>query len=167
MPNWYTSEIIIDGTNEEISEILSRYFTPCISERNPKAFGVMLDFNKVIPMPEMLDKICVGVCKIDGVTTSRWIEENGGKRKLNEAEEAIVAEHDSWLDWSVTNWGTKWRCTDQSWMVHSEGQIEGEIETAWSPPIGIFRAIQDAFPDVTIQVEGRDEGEDVMEVVVW
>ena len=56
---------------------------------------------------------------------------------------------DRWYDWNINNWGTKWDVDPE--CDHFESNcFECEFETAWSPAEGIYYAIQEKFPDVSI-----------------
>ena len=58
---------------------------------------------------------------------------------------------DRWYHWRVHNWGTKWEAYDQSEEVDEEcGYAEFTFNTAWAPPDGIYNAIVEKYPDVSI-----------------
>ena len=58
---------------------------------------------------------------------------------------------DSWYNWRVQNWGTKWDCysleIDDTDMPHG---FEVNFETAWSPPEEVCYAIKDQYDDLSI-----------------
>jgi len=84
----------------------------------------MLDFNKIVPMPEEL--------KIDATTANVKTEEG---KKLKKQQDSNIKKygHKDWYDWSVENWGTKWN--SYSCSLAEEGI---SFDTAWSPPIPIL-----------------------------
>lgn len=61
--------------------------------------------------------------------------------------------NDTWYDWNIKNWGTKWNSMHTT-IING---CEVEFETAWSCPLEIFRALSKQYPDVTIYVEYADE----------
>jgi hypothetical protein len=56
---------------------------------------------------------------------------------------------DRWYSWNNNNWGTKWELGEVD-CEHDEETLECEFQTAWSPPEGIYQALRDQFPDVSI-----------------
>lgn len=59
---------------------------------------------------------------------------------------------DTWYEWSIENWGTKWnssRCSyDNNTII---------FETAWSTPEPIFQRLSEEFPKDIIEVDYADE----------
>lgn len=48
-----------------------------------------------------------------------------------------------WYWWRVNNWGTKWDCNIVSYTWNDDYEICLTFDTAWSPPIAIYEAIQE------------------------
>jgi len=62
----------------------------------------------------------------------------------------------NWYDWRINNWGTKWNAYD---FNDIEPGSYGFC-TAWSPPIPVIRALSKLFPEVRIEIEYHDEGDE-------
>lgn len=60
---------------------------------------------------------------------------------------------DSWYDWCINNWGTKWNATN----TYISNDSELEFETAWSCPVNILKELSKQFNDVKIIVDFADE----------
>lgn len=60
---------------------------------------------------------------------------------------------DGWYHWSVANWGTKWNSYDVEWK--SDNVIR--LDTAWSIPQPVYRALAEKFPNVKFFVFFADE----------
>lgn len=132
------------------------------------------DFNKLIPMPEEL-QITSG--SLGGV--SRAILFGGGdlnllglsecksrfekmdfERKVEDIQHAIKLEtnkrkhgFDTWYDWSIKNWGTKWG-------AYSNVQADDftfEFQTAWSAPLPIIEKLIELFPKINFTHTWADE----------
>ena len=61
---------------------------------------------------------------------------------------AELLETDTWFDWRVHNWGTKWDAAEAT-----VGQIQGDalllvFDTAWSPPLGVYARLHELGFDV-------------------
>lgn len=71
---------------------------------------------------------------------------NGVRAVLSDGTELIPA----WYDWRCKNWGTKWNACDTE--VAREGDaILLSFDTAWAPPIPIFKEVARRFPNLTIK----------------
>jgi Ferredoxin-like domain in Api92-like protein len=57
--------------------------------------------------------------------------------------EGTVSPGDSpnWYDWRVANWGTKWQESEPYVVRSLAGELLVSFQTAWSPPIGIYRRL--------------------------
>lgn len=66
-------------------------------------------------------------------------------------------------DWRCRHWGTKWNAI--CFEIRRESDIEDghatvEFETAWTPPIPIFRRISELFPTLQFEFRWRDEDDE-------
>ncbi len=71
----------------------------------------------------------------------------GKEKKIALANKPTIRE-DSWWDWRVLNWGTKWDIGDAPFtnsINNSTGvrALHLAFETAWSPPINIYEALKE------------------------
>lgn len=48
---------------------------------------------------------------------------------------------DDIINWNNDNWGTKWEPIDVIYEAISEREINITFDTAWSPPIGIYKVL--------------------------
>lgn len=78
-------------------------------------------------------------------------------------------EGESWYDWRIENWGTKWDLVQNGTTItpivdNCEPAFDHEatfgmgFQTAWSPALGLFAKITEQFPDVFIQYRYLEEG---------
>ena len=140
MPNWCSNEVQIDGNKEDIAKFTEECFT------NHKGVSV-LDFSKVLPEPDY-DKP-----KKDGT------HNNGVQTELLDAMP-------DWWHWRNDNWGTKWNLvpnhdgdlTSYDVVAQGDDYIQLVFDTAWSPPNGIYEAIVDKYPDISVNWFYREDG---------
>jgi hypothetical protein len=59
---------------------------------------------------------------------------------------------DSWYDWCIDNWGTKWNATEGT-----IGENYLEFETAWDPPFPVIMELSRRFPELIFNHEWADE----------
>lgn len=60
---------------------------------------------------------------------------------------------DSWYDWCVNNWGTKWN----AYRTYRNSDDEVGFETAWSCPFEVLKELSKQYKDVEIDVQYADE----------
>lgn len=126
-----------------------------------EAHRVHIDFEKIIPMPDVVRNTVCGSRKFDGSDEIHnvWYinHDTGEERPLTKEERSILKRFrsDNWYDWSVNHWGTKWNAYDTR-----EGDEPNEIifDTAWSPPTPVIHALAKRHPAISFVMESVDEG---------
>ena len=140
MPNWCMNEVQIDGNEEDIAKFTEECFT------DHKGVAV-LDFSKVLPEPDY-DKPKKDGTHNDGVQTE------------------LHSVMPDWWTWRNDNWGTKWNLVPNhdgdltAYLTVEDGEdyISLEFDTAWSPPEGIYEAIVEKYPDLSVNWFYREDG---------
>jgi len=134
MPNWCSNSLKLVATNEEskkkLSDIVQELTRAVATKTNPAVFEIIL------PVPEDL-KITAGFL---------------GKGTPEQAKlEALQADnlknygHQDWHSFCVGEWGTKWdmSISDSPEVFELEGDtLTIYFDTAWSPPEGIYHALE-------------------------
>jgi hypothetical protein len=64
----------------------------------------------------------------------------------------------SWYEWSVENWGTKWNAYQYSEVERVNGRLEFTFQTAWGVPESIFAKLAEMWPGLHIDIVSFDEG---------
>lgn len=149
MPNWCTNILGAFAQDGQQTVIPEQYLDNKTGS---------IDFNKIVPRPDILNKVTTGGCRIDGEYVTRWVEEPIGEdktkaRKLTPDEEAQIKALgcESWWDWSIDNWGTKWNACEGS----SDGYWQF-FDTAWSPPSKVIEVLSKKHPELIFYL-GFDE----------
>jgi hypothetical protein len=117
MPNHITNTIYFEGDLNQIAQLRKKI-------RSVEDTRRLMDFNKIIPMPD-------DVYKGD----------------LGKKEEEIYGKN-NWYDWSYANWETKWNAYEIQ-ILNFEGQ-NIQFLTAWSPVIRLMEKLSSMFPNVII-----------------
>lgn len=131
MPNHITNKLTINGTEEQVNEVLN--FIKIEETENSECFGIgTIDFNKITPMP-------------------KWIFQ----KDLGEEDRKKYGEENCWYSWSLENWGTKWNAYSQPDERNTEDTIY--FQTAWSGVPDLISKLAWIFPDVTIEYSYADE----------
>lgn len=121
MPNHCVNELIVSGSTDEKARFL-------------KMVGENLDFDRIIPYPEefkKLDEAAEAFDKQEGIPYANGRPKDGF--------------NSGGYEWCVANWGTKWG----SYNVEFSDGFYGtrfRFQTAWSPPIPVFRKLCEMFP---------------------
>lgn len=158
MPNWTSNFITIKGDPQDI-----RAFLDAVRSEDQ-----LFDFQKIMPMPELLRKTATGRTVIGGKSVTSWYVVREASLETPEEIRAFTPEeqtalrdigHSNWYDWSLANWGTKWNACDP--RINDEtikrGYIEIIFDTAWEAPVPILRKIIVDFPKLTFECRWRNE----------
>jgi hypothetical protein len=120
MPNWVVNTLkVIKGDPREIFEFVR-------SERS------VIDFNKLIPMPESI-----------------W---NSDPEVVTPSGFKVPA----WYAWSIDNWGTKWNASEAGYSTRDPERAIW-FDTAWDPPVPVFEALAKRFPNHEIVVHSDED----------
>jgi hypothetical protein len=157
MPNWTSNHISAEGEAADIRAFLEAV----------KWEDKIFDFNRLIPMPELLKRTGSGFRTIDGKNVESWIEDEDSKGKAvarcftsEEHRELEQIGYSNWYDWAVANWGTKWNACHIDILDSSEyGYAEISFDTAWDAPVPVLLKMREMFPKLTFNCEWRHEDE--------
>lgn len=138
MPNHCTN-LLSCTSGKSLGEVLKPYMTDD---------GRNIDFNKIVPMPEGIEKTCRD-SSIEEITKQRTPEEEEARKKTQDAlyeQNEKAYGYRSWYDWSVAMWDTKWPAYSCWTLEEGSGLTLDDIsdlgfQTAWSPPINVIRQL--------------------------
>jgi hypothetical protein len=73
-----------------------------------------------------------------------------------------------WYDWCNKNWGTKWDAQNpyrrKAVTEGDSAEVKYEFQTAWAPPIPVYKAMAEMFPNINIYITYDEPG---MEFSGW
>lgn len=153
MPNHCTN--LLSCTSNDLGKVLKPYMTED---------GKNIDFNKILPMPEGIEK-SVELSSIEIITSDNTQEAMEARKKERETlaeENKEKYGFESWYDWSVENWGTKWNAYNCWTLEEGSGLTIDDIsdlgfQTAWSPPLNVIRELS-RLTGETFRMSYYDEG---------
>jgi len=153
MPNWVTNEVTFTF---DMSHQKNKFMKLVTSDDNP------FDFNKIIPMPEVFNRLCT-----DGTIANKicWCDDskpNGVGEQLTDLDlKRLKKEHGTIgsYDWCCENWGTKWNSCDATVDWEDEDGVEFIFNTAWSAPTPIAHFLKHKFEGVRFRWFYRDESD--------
>lgn len=164
MPNWTKNAVTVAGKPADLRAFLEAV----------KWEDELFDFNRLIPMPDLLKHTGYGWRTIDGERHESWYIVNPDEpdiskervRAFTPEERAVLKDigHDSWYTWCIENWGTKWNACHTH--MASVGLVSAALETssikinfdtAWSAPLPIFHKMHEMFPHLAFTCEWRNE----------
>ena len=162
MPNWTSNTIRIEGAEADL-----RAFLEAVKWQDE-----IFDFNRIIPMPELLKHTGSGYQTINGKEVNEWyvignetalLTSDKSVRLFTPDEESTLLEigHRSWYTWCTENWGTKWnaRRPELAEDCAKDGYIEIRFDTAWAPPMPVLEKMFEMFPKLSFVCSWENEGE--------
>jgi hypothetical protein len=166
MPNHVTNILKVSGTNYTITRMLD----VIRGETTDPDYPNVIDFNKIVPMPDLLSHIGSGRTTIDGVVYDQWYFDPAPNddymtidRPLTPQELRTLQQykHDNWYNWSCDMWGTKWNAYSQSIDTVSNERLDTviviEFDTAWASPDPVIQALAEMFPTLRFNLSYADE----------
>jgi hypothetical protein len=146
MPNWCDNQITITGPNKIIDKI-----EKIVAEEGSE--GNLLQYFH--PMPKELND-----------TTSPAPNKTAKDKKLGKVRKLEFGA-DSWYDWRVNNWSTKWDVNEfygirRIELGIDESEISFGFDSAWAPPIGAYENFLNENSNVSIKASYYEGGCDFM-----
>lgn len=144
MPNWCSNNLHVEGPKESLDTF----------ETLLKTGEGDLDFNLFIPYPKRykaLDDIAKEV-------TEKLKKEAGNPYHIDWSKIPKDGYNQGGYDWCISNWGTKWNACEASIDRTSDVSMSGWFDTAWSPPLGVLKAMSEKFPDLKFELNYSEEG---------
>jgi hypothetical protein len=152
MPNWVYNTLIVTGKDKDVKDFVKATTSEvpvCEYDKNMKEVPTgkteqqLLDFNKIIPMPE----------ELRGTTSPASIPIEA----VNVLNEKYGAS--DWYQWSKANWGTKWNACHVSMeklrKIKNNSIVKGcvcyKFDTAWSAPIPVLTEMGVKFPNLSFE----------------
>ena len=134
MPNHVTSRITFEGPQEDIDHLKDLV----------KTEESEFDFNNIISMPT----------ELRGTTAPQRQSTTETEAEFKARVDDLLAKYgaESWYDWAIANWGTKWNAYDIEW---SGNQVQ--FYTAWEFPYPVISRLAELFPTLTISFLYADE----------
>ena len=124
MPNWCSNVINISHPDKAKIDAIEA------AARADSDKGILAT---VLPCPEELNDN-------DLTTWSHGPEQEAREKK--KAELKAKYGYESWYDWNIAHWGTKWDLCEPHVERIDDNTITITCETAWSPPIAAYESMQ-------------------------
>ena len=161
MPNWTTNEVTFSSaktTNiKKIKEIFEKGspFGQIIKE--PKWDTVPLNGNEKVSYYQ--DK---SLGKKGELPIIEELKLNNGEVMKLFKFKSTNEQDTRWYNWRLEKWDTKWDVPKEDIEIVeiNNGSIVISFDTAWSPPIAIYKKLRDTFKDVKIAWWAIDEDDD-------
>lgn len=135
MPNWCANSLKLIATTAESESKLSEIVRELA--RAAAANESAAIFNLIKPVPQALDI----VAGFSGDAAEQAEREAAYKANLD------TYGYQNWYDYCIGEWGTKWDARDATYDIEGN-KITIYFDTAWSPPMGIYHALENMGFDV-------------------
>jgi len=137
MTNWVSQRMFIAGPAYE----MQRFTENCIRAQRDDT-ETSLDFEGIVPMPDVI---------------ARTMDDRSREAEL---QARLATGYDSWYEWSLAHWGTKWNTSNFAELFRDSERLDCFFSTAWSYPAPLLNALALQYPSLTIQVFAIEEGND-------
>jgi hypothetical protein len=163
MPNWCYNSLSIEGSKEDISAIKTQLNQPYVKQHdqwNPETGQMEVkDYTYSNPVFAFHN---IHNHRQDGVSDEEYIKQSDHTLPI---EEQMMFKGNTWYDWNVRNWGTKWdvgvgddnEYPDTELMEEDETSLAYRFNTAWSPPLPAIEALSAQYPDVEFNLSYEEE----------
>ena len=129
MPNWCANSLKLIATTADseskLSEIVRELARATAANENAAIFVL------IKPIPQAL-QIVAGFSGDTAEQTEREAAYKANTEKYGYA---------NWYDYCVAEWGTKWDASNATYDLEDE-KVTIYFDTAWSPPMGIYHALE-------------------------
>jgi len=136
MPNWCANSLKLVATTAESEKKLAEIVQELARAQTANESASI--FNLIKPIPQALLDTVAG---FRGHGTPEQAE-----LEAKEQENLKTYGYKNWYDFCTTEWGTKWdarNCDSDLPFVINGNVVTIFFDTAWSPPMGIYYALED------------------------
>ena len=161
MPNWTTNEVTFSSAKTtNIKKIKDIFYKGC-------------PFNQLIEEPNWSTVPLKGnekrnsfedkpLGKVGELPITEEFKLNNGEVMTLSKFKSTDVQDTRWYDWRWKNWDTKCDVPKDDIEITeiNNGSIVVGFDTAWSPPIAIYKKLRDKFKDVKIHWWAIDEDDD-------
>jgi len=148
MPNYCWNVLNITGPEKDINEFLNKSKI----KEDDNGYEKHFSFSGTVPEPDYkTTPVKLTYPEID----ARHAKTDKEREEIMKNKPTI--RKDSWWDWRVQNWGTKWEPIDPDVNYIKEG-IVITFDSAWSPPIQWLHTVHLDYPDLKFLLEFEEPG---------
>ena len=134
MPNWCFNRLEVSKHNESGRKLIDAFRENHVNDKGEK---YSRPFTDLLPTPEdlMIEKACGGEPEVQAKRDALY--------QANKAKYGF----ESWYEWRVENWGTKWDACEVQFTDEDDNVALIYFETAWSPPTAFLQWYAEEHPD--------------------
>lgn len=166
MPNWCSNVMRVSGPADKIAAFRRQAHGHTasynsINRYDSEAWEVFDDIRKkaiILSMPEpgeVSELSFHALCPVPDLIRQLGFDDGNAKNSA----ELIGVEYPGYggYTWQRNNWGTKWE-PDVSYVYAEDNYLQYEFCTAWSPPTALYEHLTTEWPELTFEIEYREEG---------
>jgi len=163
MPNWVYNHLLAEGPQEEINKLktqLNKPFSQTHDSWNMETQKMELKeamySNPIFAFHNIYNHTEAGISDED------YVKQPDHTLPINEA---MMFKGNSWYDFNVREWGTKWdvavhddeKYPDTEITDEGTGTIGYRFNTAWSPPLPAIEKLSAQYPDIEFELSYEEE----------
>ena len=176
MPNWVFNGLTVEGNPEQVNKLVEQMNKPYVMiHDNWNMETHQMEVKQVTYPNPVFAFYNIYNHRQDGVSDQDYIKQPQSskldvKDKKWWADTQRIAETDnSWYNWNVRNWGTKWDVAVTEDNKYPDTYIEGPTEngenlvvyynfhTAWSPPFPAMAKLSAQYPSLLFTLSYEEE----------
>jgi hypothetical protein len=162
MPNWVKNHMLVTGTNEDVTLFIKEIAEP-FRYKTVESFSdvpveqesrlVLNFFNVIAPSDDIMDAYAQQPARgVIPVTDPNWWSE----------QSKIMEEDNSWYNWNVRNWGTKWNAVGPEFVYQTKTdptrtRVLYKFDTAWDYPSHVYVAMAKKWHTLNFYIRAEEE----------
>jgi len=140
MPNWCWNYLTISGDVKQLKEFVDKSTDKSLMHDDSEC---EFTFKGTMPMPKELN-----------ITSGTQSQEEKTQARLNKK----LYGYETWYDWCVNEWGTKWDACSSEIQTNDKDQFVVSFDTAWAPPHSWLETICKDYPKLVFEMEYEEPG---------
>ena len=176
MPNWVYNGLTIEGSPELINDLVRKMNKPFVMlhdswNMETKQMEVKQTTypNPVFAFHNIFNHRQENIDDLEYVKQPKSSELSVDNQDWWKDTQEIAKTDNSWYNWNVRNWGTKWDVAISSDNEYPDTYIEGPVEngenlvvfynfnTAWSPPMPAMAKLSEQYPSLLFTLSYEEE----------
>lgn len=156
MPNWVNNWVSIGGTPEDVKAFQAKISAPHpvqkYEQKEGETYKSTVDGEWVMSEYEENDFSFWNLIAPPEDKWELYFSTSGWKdgKRVGDPEW-------NWYEWNYANWDTKWDANVEDFSDYGDGSISYRIDTPWSTPMAVWRALAEQHPELSIEIRYEEE----------
>lgn len=166
MPNWCYNGLTIEGNPDEVKKLIQQMNTPySMIHDNWNMDTKQMEVKQTTYPNPVFAFHNIWNHRQEGIDDLEYVKQRDHSLPI---DEAMKFQGNTWYDWNVRNWGTKWdvavSADDKYPDTYLEEATNGEnhvayynFNTAWAPPVAAIARLSIQYPSLLFTLSYEEE----------